>query len=251
MYKCNGAVLRMPTRPNGFSMAASSRLGAATLVAVAAVGILLVWRRRRSLKREAKSTTSCGSGPACELRAACGTPSNEEEHRWAHNGSLPPPQTSHTEIPSSSSSAAAPTSAASTAAAAAAPRPNERSSKPIQRPSKEPPPPSGPPPLGSIIQLQKETGRSRKDCKAALVTTHHDYDAARWALLPSPPGTTTVQTESSEEALGRPSSEPIDGVFDPAPRFAGGRPGWLYKRGPLGVGYYRDGPLSVAMPQQE
>lgn len=44
------------------------------------------------------------------------------------------------------------------------------------------PTPSGPPPLGSILQLVKETGKSRKECKAALVASANDCDAARWAL---------------------------------------------------------------------
>jgi len=38
-----------------------------------------------------------------------------------------------------------------------------------------------------------------------------------------------------------PSAKPLDGrAFEPAERFAGGRPGFVFKTGPAGLGYYRD-----------
>ena len=40
-----------------------------------------------------------------------------------------------------------------------------------------------------------------------------------------------------------------DRVQAPVP-FAGGRPGWLYKRGPMGTGYYRDAPLNVCAAKE-
>ena len=47
------------------------------------------------------------------------------------------------------------------------------------------PTPGGAPPLGSILMLVKETGRSREVCKAALVAHANEVDAARVALLQS------------------------------------------------------------------
>ena len=37
------------------------------------------------------------------------------------------------------------------------------------------------------MQLSKETGAERAACKAALVASGNDYDAARAALIPPPP----------------------------------------------------------------
>ena len=137
-------------------------------------------------------------------------------------------------------------------------------------PPRQPPPPpaaaTGPPPLGSILQLVKETGRSRKECKAALVAHANDYDAARWSLMPNPPGADDGDGNADGSGDGSSSAEPakvgcggcaanassaaLPGVFEPAPKFVGGRPGWLYKRGPLGVGYYRDAPMNVAVAKE-
>ena len=44
------------------------------------------------------------------------------------------------------------------------------------------PTPDGRPPLGSILQLAKETGRPRKECEAALVANANDFERARRAL---------------------------------------------------------------------
>ena len=110
-----------------------------------------------------------------------------------------------------------------------------------------PTPSSGPPPLGSILQLAKETGMPRKACKAALFAHSNDYAAARWSLLPS-------EQAGSDDAASceMPTTQAaIDGVFDPCPKFAGGRAGWIYKSGQLGVGYYRDAPLQVAVASQQ
>lgn len=56
------------------------------------------------------------------------------------------------------------------------------------------PVPTGAPPLGSIMLLTKSTGRSRKDCKAALVASANDCDAAR-ALLEA-----AAEVEATSEA---------------------------------------------------
>ena len=37
---------------------------------------------------------------------------------------------------------------------------------------------------------------------------------------------------------------------DPSPRFVGGRPGWMFKNGHLGMGYYRDAPMDVVLPKK-
>lgn len=129
-------------------------------------------------------------------------------------------------------------------AAAAPPREQQTPAVPsIPAPSS-----SGPPPLGSILQLAKESGKSRKECKAALIAHGNDYDAARWSLMPNPNGAAPSQTHCCTDD-GHAASAAVPGTFEPAPKFAGGRPGWLYKRGPLGVGYYRDAPMSVAVKQ--
>jgi hypothetical protein len=103
-----------------------------------------------------------------------------------------------------------------------------------------PPPPGGPPPLGSILQLAKETGMSRKECRKALMANGNDYDAARWALLPEPDGEAGTSGVESP-----PAARAVPGVFEPAAKFAGGKPGWMFKAGHLGVGYYLDAPLPV------
>ena len=90
-----------------------------------------------------------------------------------------------------------------------------------------------PPALGAIMQLSKETGAARAACKAALVASGNDYDAARAALMPKPP-----EPEVGPDDDDAPSAS--SDAFEPSRRFAGARPGWVFKRGPLGVGYYRD-----------
>ena len=52
--------------------------------------------------------------------------------------------------------------------------------------SEAPPPlpvPTGAPPLGSVMQLAKETGKSRDACKAALIANANNCEAARLKLL--------------------------------------------------------------------
>ena len=83
---------------------------------------------------------------------------------------------------------------------------------------------SGPPPLGSILQLAKESGKSRKECKAALIAHGNDYDAARWSLMPNPNGAAPSQTHCCTDD-GHAASAAVPGTFEPAPKFAGGRPG--------------------------
>jgi hypothetical protein len=105
----------------------------------------------------------------------------------------------------------------------------------------EPPPPppaapTGPPPLGAIMQLAKETSKPRKACKAALIAHAHDYDAAKRSLLPPP---VELDAPPAEECA------PVEGVFYPSSKFAGGRPGYIFQRGPMGPGYYRDQPMQM------
>ena len=91
------------------------------------------------------------------------------------------------------------------------------------------------PPLGAIVSLAKETGATRKQAKAALMEHGNDYDEAKASLLPPEP-------EPTELPLAAPSEHAaIPDVFEPCVGFKGGRPGWVFKRGPLGNGYYRDG----------
>ena len=92
-----------------------------------------------------------------------------------------------------------------------------------------------PPPLGAILQLAKETGKSRAECKKALIGHDNNYDAAKGSLMP----------EAAPSECGCESSGAIDGVFEPCEDFAGGRPGWMFKRGHLGTGYYRDAPMAT------
>ena len=114
-----------------------------------------------------------------------------------------------------------------------------------------PPAPGGPPPLGSILSLVKDTGRTRKECKFALMAYDNDYDAARWSLMPSPPEGIAVAEGDSVgcAAKGCCSQEPVavPGIFEPAAKFDGGRAGWIFKKGPLGVGYYCEGQMHVAV----
>ena len=107
--------------------------------------------------------------------------------------------------------------------------------------AKAPPPASGPPPLGAILQLAKETGKPRKECRAALSAHANDYEAAKAFLSPPPP-----EIEAAAPTLGT----AVDGLYEPSAKFAGGRPGWMFKTGPLGTGYYRDAPMDVALPKK-
>ena len=91
------------------------------------------------------------------------------------------------------------------------------------------------PPLGMVMQLAKETGASRADCKAALEVCGNRFDEARARLAPdlsSPPPA---------------AAERIHDTFETCEKFAGGRPGWTFKRGPHGVGYYRE-PATACPP---
>ena len=49
------------------------------------------------------------------------------------------------------------------------------------------PVPKGPPPLGSILQLVRETGKTRAECKDALKACGNDFNAAHKCLLPATP----------------------------------------------------------------
>ena len=55
---------------------------------------------------------------------------------------------------------------------------------------------------------------------------------------------TIVEEDSEEEEEDVPikKKQPVarDG-FEPSPKFTGGRPGWVFKAGPDGLGYYREG----------
>ena len=90
--------------------------------------------------------------------------------------------------------------------------------------------PAEPPPLGAILQLVKETGCPRKACKAALVEARNDFARAKAALTPAAEAAPPLP----------PAGARIEGTFEPSAAFDGARPGWIFKRGPLGVGYYRD-----------
>ena len=77
----------------------------------------------------------------------------------------------------------------------------------------------------------------------------NNYDAARWSLMPNPEGASKFEATKPAAC----SSPPDDGTFDPAPTFAGGRPGWVFKLGEYGSGYYLDVAqlrMRVAVPKQ-
>lgn len=69
------------------------------------------------------------------------------------------------------------------------------------------PTPSGPPPLGSILQLAKDTGKSRKECKDALVACANDCDAARALLSTSATPCSTVDAERPQRREQTKTSE--------------------------------------------
>ena len=93
------------------------------------------------------------------------------------------------------------------------------------------------PQLGSVMALAKDTGKSRDECKAALIASHNDYDKAKASLIPN-----AVQSQAA-------SGVRIEGVYEPAAKFEGGRPGWMFKSGPNGLGYYKsEDPLVAGMP---
>ena len=62
---------------------------------------------------------------------------------------------------------------------------------------------------------------------------------------------TIVEEDSEEEEEDVPikKKQPVarDG-FEPSPKFTGGRPGWVFKAGPDGLGYYREGPVAPPKP---
>jgi len=124
------------------------------------------------------------------------------------------------------------------AAVASAPKETSDHSEPARKESRAAKAPSGPPPLGAILALQKETGKPRKECKAALVEFAHDFEQAKASLMPAPP--------EAEACCLPPTGAAVDGLFEPCAQFAGGRPGWIFKSGPCGVGYYRDAPMQVS-----
>ena len=133
----------------------------------------------------------------------------------------------------------------------------ERMMKAASKPPQPPKPSSdkpkgdgGPPQLGSILQLVKETGKTRKECKAALISSGNDYDAARWSLMPEPPPDVSDPAGGGDENESHAAPAAVPGLFEPSAKFAGGRPGWLYKRGPMGTGYYRDAPLNVCAAKE-
>ena len=84
----------------------------------------------------------------------------------------------------------------------------------MHEPPPLPPVPPGPPQLGAILSLAKETGKTRKDCKAALIAHGNDYEAARATLMPPPP----------DAPAPPPSGSAVAGVYQPASKFDGGRP---------------------------
>ena len=80
------------------------------------------------------------------------------------------------------------------------------------------------------MQLSKEMRVERAEAKAALIAAAGDYDAAKAALFPD-----------AQPAAPTADERRVDGYFEPCDQFAGGRPGWVFKRGPHGTGYYREG----------
>eukprot|EP00900_Chrysochromulina_parva_P023345 jgi/Chrpa1/5644/Chrysochromulina_OHIO_Genome00016386-RA len=73
------------------------------------------------------------------------------------------------------------------------------------------------PQLGSVMALAKDTGRPRDECRAALIASQNDYDRAKASLMPD-----AILSQA-------PSGVAIEGVYEPAEKFGGGRPGWIFK----------------------
>ena len=93
------------------------------------------------------------------------------------------------------------------------------------------------PQLGSVMALAKDTGRPRDECRAALIACQNDYDRAKASLMPD-----AVLSQA-------PSGVTIEGEYEPAEKFDGGRPGWMFKSGPHGLGYYKHkDPLPACIP---
>ena len=92
----------------------------------------------------------------------------------------------------------------------------------------QPPPlpvPIGPPPLGSIMQLVKETGKSRKDCKAALMACENDYASARQQLLPGCEAEETPRDTGSLSCVKRGDAAPYLVQLDCSPDSPSRAPG--------------------------
>ena len=94
------------------------------------------------------------------------------------------------------------------------------------------------PQLGTVLALAKDTGKSRGEAKAALIAHDNDYEAARVSLLPE------LVAAKSQCAAGC----AIPGVYEPAAKFEGGRPGWMFKKGAHGLGYYHEGAMAASTP---
>ena len=77
----------------------------------------------------------------------------------------------------------------------------------------------------------------------------NEYDAAKWALMPELAPSPANPEGSGGDCCAAPATA-VPGVFEPVQKFDGGRVGWLFKRGPLGVGYYRDAPMEVSVPKK-
>ena len=80
-----------------------------------------------------------------------------------------------------------------------------------------------------VLALAKETGKARSECKAVLSACNMDYSAARDRLVP------LVAVDNMA-----PRGQRIEGIYEPAEAFEGGRPGWMFKSGVHGMGYYRE-----------
>ena len=192
----------------------ANRVAAIAAFSLSAAAIYFYFRRRRTLPRAHKTFTESEVGPS--VAANISVAKAAEAHAVAARGVATVRRSALRKAGPPGSHGGAPSKAASA---------EER---------------CGPPPLGAVISLAKETGASRKVARAALVEHGHDFEAAKAALLPA---------DSAATAPTVGASRGIKGIFEPVATFAGGKPGWCYKRGPLGLGYYCEASAPPAVQQ--
>lgn len=65
------------------------------------------------------------------------------------------------------------------------------------------------------------------------------------------PGQRQWERPGAAPASAAAAPAPTQPAFVPSPAFAGARPGYLFKLGPQGLGYYLDTPVSAATPHRD
>lgn len=65
------------------------------------------------------------------------------------------------------------------------------------------------------------------------------------------PGQRQWERPGAAPALAAVAAAPTQPAFAPSPAFAGARPGYLFKLGSQGLGYYLDTPVGAAPPHRD